>query len=140
MAVRSAAATSETPYLVLTAATLDATGLSYAGTATVTEPAGSVRVLRFTLTSGSLTGLKLTQTAGSSGITSTADTATIGNARFAAVQLDATLGGSPISFTADNPPTTTFPSEFALHDVSLTAITFSSDVLTVNATGLSARD
>lgn len=120
------------PYLVLTASTLDAVGLTYVGTFTVSRPSGDVQVLRFTMTSGSLSGLSFVQacTSGASTVTD-ADAASLVSTTFDAVSLDVTAGGRPLTFTVDNPPATQFPAEILLQNITLTATTMSADTLTM---------
>jgi hypothetical protein len=116
----------------LTATSLDAVGLRYAGTFPATGPAGDVRVLRFTMTRGSLTGLSLTQAcAGGTSLVTDAESATLADTTFDAVSLTMTVGGTLVIFTADDPPTTTFPSEVVLQDFFLRATAVSADTLTV---------
>lgn len=117
---------------MLTANSLDAIGLSYAGTFTVPGPSGDVAILRFTLTGGTATALAVTQ-ACSANITTvtTADSGSLGSTIFDAVDLTLTVGGTQLAFTVDSPPTTGFPSEVVLQDVVLTATTFSANSLSM---------
>lgn len=130
---------SASPYLVLTANSLDAVGLGYVGTVTVAGPSGEVEVLRFSMTSGSFAGLHLVQacSGGASTVTDTPSAALVG-ATFDAVRLDVTIGGTPLSFTAGSPPAAGFPNEIVLQDVTLTATTMSADTLTMPSFGTQA--
>jgi hypothetical protein len=118
------------PYLVLTATSLDALGLTYDGTFAVSRPSGPVEVLRFTLSTGSLGGMRFTQacTAGVTTVTS-ASSASLGSTTFNATSIAMTVGDTPLNFTAANPPTTAFPKDILLRDLTLIATTMSSDTL-----------
>ena len=120
------------PYLVLTAGSLDAVGLTYEGTVTVPGPSGDVQVLRFTMTSGALNRVSYTQPCGGGAATGTeAESASLTGVTFDAVRLDVTVGGTPVTFTVGNPPSTAFPDEILLVDVTLTATSISATALTM---------
>jgi hypothetical protein len=126
----NALAAASSPYVVLTANSLDARGLTYTGTFDLSQPSGTVQVLRFTMTSGSLAGMSFSQPCVDAMTTVTAaDSASLGNTTFDAVRLVATVGGTPVTFTAANPPSTEFPSEIVLQDMTLTLTTVSADTL-----------
>jgi hypothetical protein len=128
----SAAAAS--PYLVLTAASLDATGLAYVGTFTVVGPAGATEVLRFTMTAGALTGSSLASgCAESASMLTRAASASLAGATFDAVRLAVTVGGTPVTFTPAAPPTDAFPTEVLLQDVALTATTVAANTMDVRS-------
>jgi hypothetical protein len=122
------------PYVTLTASVLDATGLTYTGTVTVASASGSLQVLRFTMTSGALTQLSVTQ-ACAHGITTmtTAASATLGSTTFDAVSLAVTAGGTATTFTPAAPPTAPFPAAITLQDVTLSATSLSGATLTMPA-------
>jgi hypothetical protein len=115
------------PGVVLTATSFEALGLTYVGTFTISGQ----RVLRFSATSGSLTGMSLTEgCAGGVATVMTSNSASLGASSFDALSLAVTLGDTPLTFNADNPPTEVFPATILLADVTLTATTMSSDKLT----------
>lgn len=120
--------------LTLTATELDAVGLTYVGTVTVPGPSGELRVLRLALNSGALTTMRLSHDC-AAGITTvtTAGSVTVGDATFDAVSLSATVAGMPLVFTVANPPTTPFPAEVLLHDLTLDATTVSANTLSTTA-------
>lgn len=126
------------PYLVLTASSLEALSLTYAGTFAVSGPSGSVEVLRFTMSAGSLGAMNLTQacTDGVTTVTS-AGSASLGSTTFDATSLAATAGGTPLTLTAANPPTIAFPTDILLDDITLTATTMSAD--TMNTSSFTTR-
>lgn len=113
-------------YLVLTASSLDAAGLSYQGTFSVSYAAGTADVLRFTLASGSAQELAFTQacTGGSTTVTS-AGSALLAASTIDAISLEATVDGNTFSYTVVSPPTVPFPSDVVLTAVTLTATTVS---------------
>jgi hypothetical protein len=117
-------------YVTLTASSLDAVGLAYAGIATVSGTSGDVQVLRFTMTSGAITDLNLTQPCtGGVAVVTTAATASLGSTTFDALSLTVTVGGNTATFTPTNPPTTPFPGEIVLQAITLSATTVSSATL-----------
>lgn len=128
-----APAAAASPYLVsLTASSLDALGLTYVGTFNVATASGNVQVLRFTLSTGSLAGMSLTQAcAGGVTTVTTSDSVSLGNTTFDAVSLGVTVAGTPLTFTVADPPTTGFPGEIVLNQITLTATTVSADMLTM---------
>ena len=119
------------PYLVLTASTLDAVGLTYVGTFTVSRPSSDVQVLRFRMTSGWIGDMSLTQacTAGDTTTVTTADTASLEGVTFDAVSFALTVGGTPLTFTSANPPSQPFPNEVMLEAIALTGTTVVADAL-----------
>lgn len=118
--------------LVLTADSLDAVGLTYVDTFTVSLPAGSVEVLRFTMTSASVDRMSVTQACASGVATATtAGSALLGQTTFDASSLDATVHGAPVSFTVADPPSQPFPSELVLQDLALAATTVSAETLSM---------
>lgn len=117
-------------YLVLTATSLDASGLVYRGTYLLEQAAGPAQVLRFTMTTGALAGLRLAQpcAAGAATVT-TADAASLAGASVDAVSFTASIGGVPVSFSPASPPTTAFPADLQLQSVTLTAVSLSATTL-----------
>lgn len=127
-----AADVAQSAYLVLTADSFDATGLTYAGTFTVPGPSGDVQVLRFTMANGSLAGVSFVQACANGAATVTdAGSASLVSPTFDAVSLEVTVGGTPLTFTVGSPPATPFPSEITLQSITLTATTISADALTM---------
>jgi hypothetical protein len=117
---------------VLAAGSFDVTELAYAGTFTVSHPSGDVDVLRFTMSSGALHGLTMSPGCAGGFVTvTTAQSATVGSATFDAVSLDVNVDGSPLTFTPADPPTSGFPAELTLTDVTLVATTLAAAKLTV---------
>ena len=120
------------PYVTLTATSLDAVGLAYTGTTTVPSSAGNVQALRFTMTSGSIAELTMTQVCTANFTTvSTAPTASLGSTTFDAVSLTVTVGGATLTFTPAAPPTSPFPAEVVLQNVTLSATTITGATLTM---------
>lgn len=118
-------------YLTLTASSLDAVGLAYAGIATVPGASADVQVLRFTMTSGTLTDLNLTQPCtGGVAVVTTAGTASLSSTTFDTLSLTVTVAGNAVTFTVASPPTTPFPGEIVLQAITLSATTVSSATLT----------
>jgi hypothetical protein len=82
------------PYIVLTASSLDALALTYVGTFTVPGASGGADVLRVAMASGSATGLRVTQPCRDGSTTiATAGSATLGSATLDVVRFAATRRG-----------------------------------------------
>ncbi len=118
----------------LTGTSVDAAGLTYVGTFTVPAGTGSVQVLRLTMRSASFAGMQLTRgCAGGLSTVTAASTASLGGTRIDAISFVATVGGTRMSFSADSPPSTPFPDEIRLLDVTLTATTIAIGTLSVSS-------
>jgi hypothetical protein len=129
----SSTAVGASPYLVLTAASLDAIGLTYVGTFTVSGQSGTVQVLRFTLTRGALAAMRFVQACSANVTTlTTAPTASLGSTVIDAAKLLVTIDGTPMTFTVASPPTTQFPAHVLLQQLRLTAITLSATRLSTS--------
>lgn len=118
------------PYLLVSADSMDALGLTYVGTVSVSTPSGDVQVLRFTMTGGSLAGVGLAQPcAGGAATTLAATSAALGATTLDVVSLQATVGGAPVEFTVAQPPVTGFPAEVQLQSVALSVTSLSATTL-----------
>ena len=124
-------AAAEFPLLTLTADTFDAVALSYVGTFDVSTPSGPQQVLRFTMASAALGAVVITHACIDSLTTVTsAHSASLTGATLDVVSFAAMLGDTPVTFTVAAPPTTPFPGEVVLQQLSVSATTVSADSLT----------
>lgn len=120
------------PYLLVTADSLDAVGLDYVGTFDVFGSTGVTNVLRFTMTTGALTGTKFAAgcVGGVSIVTGSASASLVGTT-FDALFLAMTVGGTLLVFTPTDPPTSRFPADVVVQDVALRVTTLTADTISM---------
>jgi hypothetical protein len=101
------------------AATLLADGLTYQGLHSVSSSAGPVDVLRFTLDSGTATGVQMASVCvgGHTLVQTASGNVTLGTSTLDVHALSATVAGAAVSFTPASPPTAAFPSPVELDEV-----------------------